>query len=55
MAAKLLKLRQALRRLPVIGGPLLGLGRFVYVGGRILGTAQPGASVENGPRLPIAA
>jgi starch synthase len=48
MAATLLKLRELLRRLPVIGGPLLGLGRFVYVGGRSLGTALAGRALLPG-------
>ncbi len=50
MASKLLKLREALRRLPVIGGPLLAAGRFTFVGGRSLATAIAGLA-----RLPGAA
>ncbi len=50
MTSKLLKLREALRRLPVIGGPLLAIGRFAFVGGRSLATTLGGLAT-----LPAAA
>lgn len=46
----LLPLRDALKRLPLVGKPLLGAGRFAYVGGRSLAMSLAGLA-----RLPGAA
>ncbi|MGL4727897.1 MAG: hypothetical protein ACRCWO_04000, partial [Bosea sp. (in: a-proteobacteria)] len=46
----LLKLRDAVKGLPVLARPLLAIGRFVYVGGRGLMTSLGGLA-----RLPGAA
>lgn len=50
MRSILLKLRAAVRRLPVLGGPLLAMGRLAFVGGQSLASGADGLV-----RLPWAA
>jgi glycosyltransferase involved in cell wall biosynthesis len=47
----LLRLRDSVRSMPVLGRPLLASGRFVYVGGRSLATALAGLARLPGSAL----